>query len=303
MSPFLTSIHRKPFEIQVWIVITVIAGLRTLKAVIQDLTGTLNLAGLAVDVFILLTFITLLLLIYKEKIRHVPMIVGFMLIILLTVSYVHFGGVGGTTEYNIMALGVLLVLAYKKKKLMWILILYFTFILAATLDLHFNGWLTRTFFKSYSTSLDAYFTTILALLMLILYFKNALVSESKRITELRAKLGHQIRTIRSQHKELEEQQQLLHEANNRLEEEIRRHNNHIVNQDRAIKDYIWLSTESLHSPLQRITSSVHGLRGNNFLENQLKDQVAELRLVIHSLKEELKQHESNHKKQWHRPGF
>lgn len=297
MPKLLTNIQRKPFEIQVWIVITVIAGLRTLKAVVQDLTGTSTATGLAVDVFILLTFVALFLLIYKEKIRHIPMIVGLILIILLTVSYVQFGGVGGTTEYNIMALGVLLVLAYKKKKLIWILISYFIIILTATLDLHFNGWLTRNFFKSYATSLDAYFTTLLTLLVLILYFKNALVSENKRIMELRQKLGRQIRTIRSQHKELEEQQQLLHEVNNRLEEEIKRHNHHIVNQDKAIQDYIWLSTESLHIPLQRIASSVHGLRENNFLENQLKGQVAELRLVIQSLKEELKQHESHRGKQ------
>jgi glucan phosphoethanolaminetransferase (alkaline phosphatase superfamily) len=297
MPKLLTNIQRKPFEIQVWIVITAIAGLRTLKAVVQDLTGTSNATGLAVDVFILLTFVALFLLIYKEKIRHIPIVVGLILIILLTVSYVQFGGVGGTTEYNIMALGVLLVLAYKKKKLIWILIAYFIIILAATLDLHFNGWLTRNFFKGYSTSLDAYFTTLLALLILILYFKNALVSESKRIIELRTKLGRQIRTIRSQHKELEKQQQLLHEVNNRLEEEIKRHDLHIVNQDKAIQDYIWLSTESLHIPLQRIASSVHGLRENNFLESQLKGQVAELRLVIQSLKEELKQHESNRGKQ------
>jgi hypothetical protein len=294
MPQLLTSIQRKPFEIQVWIVIAVIGGLRTLKAVVQDLVGTPNAAGLGVDVFILLTFIALLLLIYKEKIRYVPTIVGLILIILLTISFVHFGGVGGSTEYNIMALGVVLVLAYNKKKLVWILISYFGFMLAATLDLHFHGWLTRNFFKHYSTSLDAYFTTVVVLVVLILYFKNALVSESNRIIELRTKLSRHIKTIRSQHKELEEQQQLLHAVNTRLSEEIGRHNLHIVNQDKAIKDYIWLSTESLHRPLQRITSSVNGLRENNFLENQLKEQVAELRLVIHSLKEELKQHERNH---------
>jgi len=292
MPSLLNRLQQKSFEMQVWIVITAIASLRTLKAVVQDLTGTPDPAGLAVDVFILLTFIGLSVLIYLEKIRQVPVIVGLVLIILLTISYVQFGGVGGTTEYNIMALGVLLVLAYKKKKLTGILIVYFALVLTANLDLRFNGWLTQNFFKRYATSLDAYFTTILALLVLILYFKNALVNESKRIMELRTELGRQIRTIRRQHEELEEQH-LLHEVNDRLEEEIRKHNHHIINQDKAIEDYIWLSTESLHIPLQRITSSAHGLRENSFLENQLKNQVAELRLVIHSLQQELKQHESS----------
>ena len=291
MPQTFTGLQERPFELQVWIVITAIGALRTLKAVLQDLANAGSIASLAVDSFILVVFVTVCLSIYRGKIRHVPMAVAIILMVLLTVSFIRLGGVRGTSEYNIMALSILFVLAYRQRSLIWILALYFIFILAASVDLRMQGWMTQYLFKKISTGLDPYFTTLLTLLAFFMYFKYALVRESNRLLELRAKHGQQIGTIRTQHRELEGQQQLLHGINARLKDEINRRTREIVNQNKAIQDFIWLSTESLRMPLQRITTLADDLPEDNFLESQLKEQVAELRLVIHSLREELKQHE------------
>src|SRR5688572_10894710 len=194
-SRFFKDLQAKPFELQVWVVVTAIAGLRTFKSVVQDVTGdTINTTGLFIDLSILLIFCGLCLLIYFRKIPRIPLIVGVMLLILLIFSYVQFGGVMGTSEYNLMALGVLFALAYNRKELTFIMILYVVMILVANVDLRFNGWLTRSFFKGNSTSLDNYLTTLFAVLLIIVYFKKALTRESNRITALRQKLNEQIKT-------------------------------------------------------------------------------------------------------------
>lgn len=297
MPQALTALQEKPFESQVWIVITAIGALRTLKSVIQGLVQGGSILSLAIDALILLIFVAACFLIYHEKIRQVPLVVALLLLVLLTASFVRLGGIGGTSEYNLMALSILFVMAYEGRSLVLILALYFLAILTASIDLHMQGWMTRQFFHKTSTSLDVYFTITLTLLAIFLYFKNALVSESSRILQLRGKLDRRIGTIRNQHRELEGQQRLLHGINSRLKDEITRHSEEIVTKNKAIQDFIWLSTESLHIPLQRITFIARDLPDDDFLESELKKQVAELRLVIHSLREELKQHERDEETQ------
>jgi hypothetical protein len=295
-SSFFSDLQTKPFELQVWFVVMAIAGLRTLKSVLQGLTSSkINPTGLIIDLSILLIFCGLAVLIYFKKIPRVPLIVGVILLILLIFSYVQFGGVLGTTEYNFMGLGVLFALAYNRKELIFIMSLFLVMILVANLDLRFDGWLTRSFFKGYSTSLDNYLTTLVTVLLVILYFKKALVKESNRITELRKKLSEQMKTIVRQKRELEEKKQFLHTVNLRLEEEIRNHSDQIVRQNSAMKDYIWLSTKSLQMPLKRISTRVTDLRETSILETILKEQVDELNVVVENLTRELTQ-QSKHQK-------
>ena len=104
-----------------------------------------------------------------------------------------------------------------------------------------------------------------------------------------------MKTIVRQKKELEEKKQFLHKVNARLEEEIKNHSDHIVRQNSAMKDYIWLSTESLQIPLQRIIVSVTDLSENSILETKLKEQVSELNVVLENLKRDLIQHQSTNK--------
>ena len=287
-SPFFKDLQTKPFELQVWFVVMAIAGLRTLKSVGQDvISSKINTTGLIIDLSIFLIFCGLALLIYFRKVPRVPLIVGVILLTLLIFSYVQFGGVMGTTEFNLMGLGVLFALAYNRKELALIMSLYVVLILIANLDLRFNGWLTRSFYKGVSTSLDNYLTTLVALLLMIIYFKRALTRESNRITELRKKLSEQMKTIVRQKRELEVKKQFLHNVNARLEAEIRNHSDQIVRQNSAMKDYIWLSTESLQMPLKRISTRVAGLRENSILETILKEQVAELNVVVKNLTRDL----------------
>lgn len=276
-----------------WLVLTVIGALRTFKAVVQDLIGAINTDILVIDILILIVFVTLCTLIYLEKISRVPMVVGILLILLLIFSFVQFGGVQGASEYNIMGLGVLLVLAYQRYQLTWLMGLLFGLTIIANLDLRLNGWLTQHFFKAFSIDQDNYLTTSVTLVLMMLYFKSLLVIESNRLMRSRIKLNNQNKVIQAQHVELAQQQQQLREVNENLEKEIRKHTSHIINQNIAIEDYIWLSTESLDSPLKRIHSKIDGLNENEYLEKQLKVQVSELSVVISNLKNELRQHGTN----------
>lgn len=290
LSSFINNLQARPFEQQVWLVVTAVAGLRSLKAVVQDiLNGSKGV--LLIDIFILTTFCAVFLAIYFERIKRIPTVVGIILLLLLIVSYIQFGGVAGTSEYNLMALGVLFALAYNRKELIWMMSVYVVIVVAANLDIRMQGYMSSLFFKNVSSGLDTYFTTLITLLILMFYFKKALINESARVMELRKELGDRIKIIERQNNELKEQQHLLQKINKRLEREIKNHNTQINHQDRAIRDFIWLSTESLEMPLQRIVTNLEDLNENDAMETQLKGQVSELRSVIQNLKQELVHHE------------
>ena len=289
---FFSNLQARPFEFQVWVVVTAIAALRSLKAVIQDLITGSDLTGMVINILILLIFCGLCMLIYLRKIQRIPLIVGVTLLILLAATYVQFGGVLGASEYNLMGLSVLFALAYNRKELLFLMALYVIVILVANWDLRMGGWLTDTFFKRQSTSLDNYITTLVTLLLIMLYFKKALVWESNRIHELQAKLTGQIKVIEKQKTELNEQKQLLDHINATLEADLQNHSDEITRQNNAMKDYIWLLTESLQIPLKSLLANASDLNENSTLEVKMKQQIEEFNGVVDRLIRELAQHQS-----------
>jgi hypothetical protein len=289
---FFKNLQARPFEFQVSLVITAIAALRALKAVIQDLTSGTNLQGLVIDILILSIFCGLCMLIYLRKVQRIPLIAGVALLILVAVTYVQFGGVLGMTEYNIMGVSVLFALAYNRKQLVFLMTLYVVVIILLNWDLRIDGWFTLNFFRRVSTGSDNYITTLVTLLVIILYFKKALSWESDRIHELRAKLTAQIKLIEKQKRELDDQKQLLHNINATLEEDIRNHSDQISRHNNAMEDYIWLLTESLQIPLKRLVANARELNEGNALEMKMKDQVNDFSRVVEGLTQELGQHQN-----------
>ena len=59
-----------------------------------------------------------------------------------------------------------------------------------------------------------------------------------------------------------------------------------------MKDYIWLSTESLQMPLKQISESADKLSHTSHLEKILKEQVIELNTVVENLKRDLIKHQN-----------
>ncbi|HLT82276.1 MAG TPA: hypothetical protein VKZ86_14710 [Cyclobacteriaceae bacterium] len=289
-NPILDTLRQKDFEVQIWCVTMAIAALRTLKAVIQDLTGSIHIPILIIDVLILVTFCTLCALIYLNKIRRVPLAAGPILLGLLIFSYIQFDGIFGTTEYNLMGLGVLFVMVYDYRTLRWLMVLYLLAILGANYYVRVGGPVEPSPAGTASGPLDNFFTTLLAVLILILYFKDALIRESRRILQLRQELGRKVDIITLQHQELERRKRQLHEANANLQAQIHEHTQQLVRQNKAIEDYMRLSSESLTEPLRNIMAETGGLADETFLERQLKQEISELHVIVHTLREDLRRH-------------
>ena len=286
-ASFAKKLNELNFEQQIWLIVVLFTSLRTLKAVIQDLINDASSVTLTVDISILILLTLVLTLILSRKIRNVPSIVGIILTALVMFSYVQFGGIKGATEYNVMGLAVILTLGYAGRKLLIVLGTYTLLSVYCSVDIYTTGPLYQLLFKKYSVYPDNFITTLISLVIIVLYFKTLLVSENRRIWTVREKLNAQNKVIRQKNSELETQQELMEQSINELDREINKHTNHLVSQDKALEEYMTLSSLRMHPPIMRIKEQNQELRESGVLVNLLKTEIKNLDKVITELNEKL----------------
>lgn len=271
------------FELQIWFLIAALTGLRTLKAVVQDLLTNLNPVILTVDLSIFVISLVVLYLIIRGTIGTVPSFVGISLTVLVMFSYLQFGGITGTSEYNLLGLTTILALGYTGRRLFTILLIYSILLIYTSMDIFIEGPLFNFFLKGTSSDLDNFFTSLTTMVILMLYFKNLLVLENKRIWEVRGQINRQNKIIREKNAELEDQQGLIEQSIQELDQEINKHTKHLVAQNKALEEYMILSTQLIHPPFDRINKEQNKINEPGILMELLKKEIHSLDSVIGDL--------------------
>ncbi|MEQ9231311.1 MAG: hypothetical protein RIF46_11570 [Cyclobacteriaceae bacterium] len=272
----------------VWLVATVIGSLRAFLAVLSDLANEdISAPILLIDSTLFLIFFGATGLIFFGKIRRVHPIVPVLISGLVMISFIQFGGVHGSTEYNIMAVAMLLVLILSRKSWIMPLTLYLSALIWVMLDFHFNGILRQTFFLKESSELDSFIFTIGAIVLFMIVFKAVIGFERRKMTAIQNQLNNQSIEIETQTEELKIQEKEYLQANQELEKEIELQTKNIRKQDEAIKNYIELSTSELMMPLEKIKTLSQTSQVSGQLGDLLKESTKELEHVLTQLKKEL----------------
>lgn len=269
-------------ELQIWLVIAFIAGLRTLKEIIQDLfSGETQM--LIPHLIILVSAVGIVILIWRNRITRVSWWAGVVLLLLLLLAYVRFGGVEGSAEYNLMGLAVLFTLGYSGREQLFLFGAFFIFLVLLSLDFYLDGPISRSRFVMYTTGLNNYFSTLITLVLLVWYFKYLLLRDTSELRSMRHELKNLNRDVKKINNELKSQQALFQTLNSELSREIEKNVHQIIIRNQAIEDYIVLSGKSLQRPLVELKLYVHELQGEDFLESRLRMQINELDSVIQRL--------------------
>lgn len=277
----LQHIQRKEFDLQIWFVAAVAASGRTLISVVNDLRDDVfSLSELLIDTTLLLMFVMIALLIYRNVVSRIHPMFSFVLLLLVGISFIQFGGVKGTTDYNLLAIGIFLMLVLSKKWTYIGMSAFFLITLVALIDIHIHGILSQWFFITIGNSKGEFFFTLATLLLLVVYFKYSLITESTRLINLKEELSSQNEEIQLQNEELEAQQEELKVTNLHLDQEINQKTIKLIQQINAIKDYIKLSSESLNLPVTALSTKSKQLNLNSKFEKKLQDSIQELHEVI-----------------------
>jgi hypothetical protein len=290
-----TSFEEKPFELNAWALLTAIGAVRILKDILQDLfIQNPSQTNLLIDVPLLTVFLLLLFLILKNKITTVPLWVGVVLLLLTSWSFIRLGGVEGSSEYNFMALGVMFTLCYRGWNLTLILAALFTIIVLANIDQLLHGKITSALFQSATNSHDSFYTTLIVVGVVLLYFKQLLKEETSKVRHLRRLMTIRHSLIRKQHEELLQQKSILSEATRRLSQDVQQYDDVIKEQNKAISDYVYLSTQNLKLSMARLKSVPGSYADAEGFTGRLTEQIDQLNVVVANLIDDLEKPDHDH---------
>ncbi|HTF21845.1 MAG TPA: hypothetical protein VK658_27385 [Chryseolinea sp.] len=294
-APTNPTLEEKPFELSTWAILTTIGCVRILKDILQDLfMAQRSQNNLLIDVPLLLVFLLLLFLILKGSLRAVPLWVGIVLLLLTTWSFIRLGGVEGSSEYNFMALAVMFTLCYRGRDLTIIVSALFLCIVIANVDQMQHGRITIWLFKAATDSYDSFYTSVIVIGIVLLYFKEMLKVETSKVRHVRKLLGNQRSLIRKQHEELLQQQAILYEVTKRLGQDVKLYEDVIREQDETINNYIFLSTQNLRLSISHMKSIPSALPDSESLANSLKEEINALNLVVANLITDLENPSHDH---------
>lgn len=293
-APTSPLVEQKHFELNAWAILTSIGCIRILKDIVHDLLadqGTLT--NLYIDVPLLSVFLLLLILIVRRKLSDVPLWVGFVLLLFCTWSFVRLGGVQGSSEYNFMALGVMFTLCYRGRDLLILVTLLFLAIIFANVDQMQHGRITQLLFRSTTHSYDSFYTSLISIGIVLLYFKNMLKDQTNKVRHSRELLSGQRSLIRQQHMDMLQQQTTLLEVTKRLHKDVQLYDDDIREQDKAIQNYIYLATQNLRLSMSRMDSVPDSFSKIDGLDKRLKEQIDALNVVVTSLITDLENTEND----------
>jgi len=283
MSSLIRKTSDGTFELHAWAILTAIGAARILKDILQDLLlADEQSSNLLVDVPLLLVFVVLFMLIVKNKITTVPIWVGVTLLLLASWSFARLGGVAGSSEYNFMALTVMFTLCYRGWNLNLLLVGMFAIMLFVSIDQLQQGRITSALFQMTTHGQDSYYTTIVVVTIVLLYFKRLLIQETSKVRHLRRLMTVRHSLIKNQHEELVRQKAILSDATRRLSRDVQQYDDVIREQDKAIADYVYLSTQTLKWSMARL-ASVPSLPDSNGFTERLAEQIDQLNDVVGGL--------------------
>ncbi len=288
-------LENRSAETQVVLLICILAMVRIIIALILDLSRSVySISELITDFSIFFLFLSLLIIVQrKPSFNRVHPLFGIMIILLLGLNFLQFGGVEGTNSFNYYAGIYVVVMLYSGRRLCILVSVQLILLMLLIYLVYSRHPLYELFLINIdSESSIEFIFSLVSIAVFTFYLKRVTVSEiailESKIDEVRLK----VRESKTLNHELITQSKELKRAQKALKEEVTIRANAIENQNEAIEQYIHHNTATLHDPLQHLSSAVNGFSGETQLHTLLKLSHAELNHVVtrinHTLQSEIK---------------
>jgi hypothetical protein len=289
-SPQLKPLlENRSAEVQAVLLICVLAICRMVVALILDLSRPVpSLFELITDVSIFTIFLSLFILAQRKlSFTGVHPIFGVLIVVLLGINFLQFGGVDGTNCFNYYAGIYVIVMLYSGRKL-YVLVAFQLILLLLLIYLIF---VSHPFYESIlinkaRSSIEFVFS-LTSIAVFTFYLKRVTVSEianlEVKLTEVRVK----VRESKILNHELIAQSRELKKAQKLLKEEVSLRAKAVENQNEAIEQYIYHNTDTLQEPLNHLALAIREFSGNTQLHTLLRLSHAELDHVITGINQTL----------------
>lgn len=283
----------KPYETQIILLISGVAILRLLLALVIDLSRQKVILAELITDFTLLTVFTGLayVTLTKGNFKSIHPLFGVVLIILLGLNFLQFGGVHGNSRFNFYGGFFFVILLYTSRPLILLLLFQCVLMIGLSVFTAFSAGGETLFFITNDLDYTDFIFILIVFGALAFYLKALTESEVGRLLSLSGQLNSKVAEAKQLNLDLVEQGRQLQQAQQHLEMEVSKKSAGLIEKQRAIERYIHLNTKAIQIPLSSFDEVIHSIEDAGVLDKMLLASHLELKEVVNGIAKTLQSNE------------
>jgi len=283
----------KPYETQIILLISGVAILRLLLALVIDLSRQKVILAELITDFTLLTVFTGLayVTLTKGNFKSIHPLFGVVLIILLGLNFLQFGGVHGNSRFNFYGGFFFVILLYAGRPLVLLLLFQCLLMIGLSIFTAFSAGGETLFFITNDLDYTDFIFILIVFGALAFYLKALTESEVARLLSLSNQLNAKVAEAKVLNQDLVEQGRQLQQAQQHLEMEVSKKSAGLIEKQRAIERYIHLNTKAIQIPLSSFDEVIHSIEDADVLDKMLLASHLELKEVVNGIAKTLQSNE------------
>lgn len=255
-------INTKRFEQEILRFIAIVGLLRMTYAIYINFISDNPLMFWMMDSVLAGVFLLLLITsYYVQRIKWLTIPFSIVLWIMVSVSFINTGGIYGMSEYNLLAIIIVMAMIHNGKMMQSFVLLILSTLILLTVSWEFGFSFLAWFDQIPTTGYMNYLIIVLLSTVALSYLVFKSGEEERRLNTNRTEMQLRIQEIEIENTRLERQKKELNRVNDWLESRINERSSELKKSNQSIEEFLDISVMEFRPSVQATVQDIADLKG------------------------------------------